>query len=287
MSGRTFVVAFLFFVSGLCQAQSPASCDQWTFFNTFTPDGIDRYGTVVGYGVQSDGSIDGYIRYADGTTKLYAYSGASGNWTLLSRRNASGLTVGYYRDVNQYSHGLALYGSKQVPLNFPDHAVETILYGVNDLNTIVGIYGYGDFSQPYDGFQMTQDGTFTVLAYPGAEMTNPMNINDAGTIVGWWVPDQAQPPFPDYGFTLTNGSYQELDYPNVDRTFLNDINSSGVIAGSYQDTGTGAEGGFLYENGNFLDIINPTTQVQSVVGINDSGFVTGTSTAGSFIAHCQ
>jgi hypothetical protein len=67
---------------------------------------------------------------------------------------------------------------------------------------------------------------------------------------------------------------------------LNDINSAGVIVGSWGDS-VGNAGGFLFVNEKFKDVLTPGSASTTVNGINDNGYVTGTSSAGSFIAHCQ
>lgn len=86
---------------------------------------------------------------------------------------------------------------------------------------------------------------------------------------------------------LANRVYKALDYPNNNRTLLNDINASGVIAGTHINTSAGTQGGFIYVNGTFKDVTAPNVQVLTLNGINGYGYVTGTSSAGSFTAHCQ
>jgi hypothetical protein len=118
--------------------------------------------------------------------------------------------------------------------------------------------------------------------------TNPANISDTGVIVGWYVPRGAVAPFPDYGFVLANDAYKTVHYPKSNRTFLTDINSSGVIVGSWVNLSNGAGSGFLYVNGKFKDVFGPKGETSNLAGINDFGYVTGTITGrGSFIAHCQ
>jgi hypothetical protein len=92
-------------------------------------------------------------------------------------------------------------------------------------------------------------------------------------------------PDPSHGFVLANGVYKTVSYPNADSTSLNDVNSAGVIVGSWGNSGGG--GGFLYVNSKFKDVLTPSGGSTSVNGINDNGYVTGSSSAGSFIAHCQ
>ena len=91
---------------------------------------------------------------------------------------------------------------------------------------------------------------------------------------------------PSHGFVLANGVYKTIDYPNAFGTSLNDINSAGVIVGSWID-GNGAGGGFLVVKGKIKNVLGPHGETTAVNGINDNGYVTGTSSAGSFIAHCQ
>lgn len=288
MSFRIVLSSVLFaFTSLFCQAQTTASCDHWTFFTTFSASGINRWNTVVGFGGQPDGSIDGYIRYSGGGTEKFKDPNAAGptNWTFFAHRNKNGLTVGSYRDGNQNSHGLMFDGSTMKTVDYPG-AVETILYGLNKWNSVVGIWGLGDFSQPYDGFKMLKGGGLSTIAAPDAKMTNPMSISDTGIVVGWYVKREEHAPLPYHGFVLANGTYETLDYPKAHRTQLNDINVSGVIAGTH-DSGYENQGGFIYVNGKFRNVTSPTMQIQSVNGINDQGYVTGTSSKGSYVAHCQ
>ena len=271
----------------LSDAQS-ATCTNWTFFNGFSPSGINRWGTVVGSGQQSTGVIAGYIRYSNGATKTYIAPNAAPptNWTFLTKRNKYGVTVGWFRDANQNAHGLLLSGSSTTTVDYPG-SIETILYGINNWGSMVGIWGLGDFSQPYDGFKMWKNGGVVTIHYPGAMMTNPAAISDTGIIVGNYVKAGAQPPFPYHGFILVNGAYKTVDFPKSNRTFLTDINAAGVIVGTRGNPSTGGSGGFIYVNGTFKDVKGPNVQVSSVDGINGFGDVTGTSSGGSFTAHCQ
>ncbi len=257
-----FTMFLLFFASAFCRAQTTATCDHWTFFISFSASGINRWKTVVGTAPQSGGRFTGYIGYANGAVKTYNFPVAT--QTHFSKRNALGVTVG---DID-FSHGLVVTGSSAATVEYPG-AMQTILYGINYWDTMVGIFNTGgDFSQPYDGFKMWKNGSVTTIAYPGAMMTNPMSISDTGVIVGWYVNNGAQPPFPYHGFVLANRVYKALDYPNNNRTLLNDINASGVIAGRHINTSAGTQGGFIYVNGTFKDVTAPNVQVLTLNGIN-------------------
>jgi hypothetical protein len=139
-----------------------------------------------------------------------------------------------------------------------------------------------DFGPEWTGFKMWKNGSFTPIGGPpGAFNTNPTSISDTGIVVGWH-----EGADPSHGFVLANGVYKTLDYPNAFRTSLNDINSPGVIVGSWINS-DGNGGGFLFVNGKFKDVVAPGGQGTAVNGISNYGYVTGTSSAGSFIAHCQ
>jgi hypothetical protein len=271
-------------VSSFCHAQQTATCDHWTFFKSFSASGINHWNTVVGSGTLSSGGA-GFIRYSNGGLTTYKYPGA--NQTHFSKRNASGVTVG---DVD-FDHGLILTGSSATTIDFPG-APQTILTGINKWNSMVGTYQYNDdadFGPEWTGFKMWSNGTFVTIAPPGSLNANPNSINDSGTVVGWYVLSSEAVPFaadPSHGFVLANGVYKTIDHPNAFGTSLNDINSAGVIVGSWGGA-NGGGGGFLVVKGKIKDILGPHGEATSVNGINDANYVTGTSSAGSFTAHCQ
>jgi hypothetical protein len=288
---------FLLSLSIPCPAQN-ATCTHWAFFNKFAPADINYWHTIVGSAQQSNGVITGYIRLFNGDTTTYNAPKAAPptNWTFLTRRNANGATVGWYRDANQIAHGLFLWANKTTTTDDRRFGYETILYGINDFGTMVGISG--DFSGgPWSGFKLKKNGTITDIRHPNAFITNPMSINNGGVIVGWYVKCHDPTPFPYHGFIFKNNTYRTIDYPGSDRTMLNDINNYGVIAGTHvilaSGNNNGASGGFIYANGTFKNIVGPNFMVTGVNGINDGGYITGVGTntktgvGSSFTARCQ
>lgn len=282
-----------------CEAQT-ATCINWEFFNLSSPAGlstiplgINRWGTVVGYAQSSDGSTAlGLLRYSNGTLKTYMAPNALR--TYLTRRNAQGVTVGWYADLNpaQDVQGVVVSGSNAVTVNYPG-ATATVLEGVNYWGTIVGIWSNTNpgFTAPWDSFKL-KNGVFTPIKYPGSITTNVMSINDKGAIVGYYNYYKFNGNhLPNHGFILTSGVYKTLDNPNGGGgTFLNDINGSGVIAGTYYKYGF--PHGFIYVNGTFKDVKPPNFTYSTLDGINGYGYVTGTAypSSGSgmaFTAHCQ
>lgn len=283
------ITAFLFFTSILGQAQTTATCDHWTFFKSFQASGINRWKTVVGSAQDGDGTglppVSGYIRWANGGVQKYKFPGATE--THFSKRNAAGVTVG---DVD-FDHGLIVTGSSATTIDYP-RAPQTILTGINKWDSMVGTYEYNDdadFGPEWTGFKMWKNGTFTSIGGPaGAINTNPNSISDTGIVVGWYESNiQPFTPYPSHGFVLANGVYKTVDYPNAFRTSLNDLNSAGVIVGTWVDS-DGNGGGFLFVNGKFEDVFGPGGEATAVNGINGYEYVSGTLSDGrSFIAHCQ
>ena len=286
----TLIAVVVLSMSFFCHAQQKATCDHWTFFKTFSASGINRWSTVVGSATESGGTtglppVSGAIRWANGEVQKYKFPGATE--THFSKRNKNGVTVG---DVD-FDHGLIVTGSSATTIDYPG-TDQTMLTGINNWNSIVGIYKYNDdadFGPEFTGFKMWANGSFAPINVPGALNTNPTSISDTGIVVGWYESRVEAVPFaadPSHGFVLANGVYKTASYPNAFRTSLNDINSAGVIVGSWGDS-DGNGGGFLFVNGKFEDVLTPGGASTEVNGINDNGYVTGTSSAGSFIAHCQ
>ncbi len=292
-----FSVFLVLFGSTLSDAQT-ATCNDWKYIHPISPwlaivpQGINRWGTVVGSTYKSTGphgsSVTyGYVYYSNGTFRTYMAPNASN--TYFMRRNALGVTVGGSTDttVAQHQHGLVMSGSNIVPVDYPG-ATDTWLTGINYWGTIVG--NYYDPSHPEGGAFKLKNRLFTAISYPGSVSTAVASISDKGVIVGRYHDYNA--PY-IHGFTLTNGVYATLDDPKGSAsggqgTILSDINGSGVIVGSYTPP-IGPTSGFIYINSTFKYISVPNYGFSPVDGINGYGYVVGTYGSGinAYTAHCQ
>jgi hypothetical protein len=316
------VFLLLIFSSALCYPQiQTATCTNWKFFNLSVdthPHGINQYGTVVGDIQSPTGSGNGlnslpqtslgFVRYSNGAFKTYMTPNSQfvlttkASQTHFTRRNALGVTVGWYMDssdTNPHIHGLVVSGSNTATVDFPANGfsappTDTMLLGINYWGSMVGIWACcGGFSSSYAGFEL-KNGVFTNLQLPGISTVSihPSSISDRGTIVGWYNQGSTTP---FHGFRLANGSLKIIDSPQWGNgTFPNDINSFGVIVGTFNLNSVGASfntSGFVYNNGVFKPVQVPNFPYSTVDGINNNGYVTGTaygplgSTA--FTAHCQ
>jgi hypothetical protein len=108
---------------------------------------------------------------------------------------------------------------------------------VTDLNDAGVMVGYNDFGAV--GYVL-QDDAFTTLEAPGAGRLFPIEINEAGTIVGlwgepenWWDVSR--------GFIATRSgsgfSVQAYQIPGGHLTTLNGVNDDGMLAGTYYPEG--------------------------------------------------
>ena len=316
------VFLLLFSSSALCYPQiQTATCTNWKFFNISVdthPHGINQYGTVVGDIQSPTGSGQqrnslpqtslGFVRYSNGAFKTYMTPNSQfvfttkASQTHFTRRNALGVTVGWYMDssdTNPHIHGLVVSGSNTTTVDFPDNGfsappTDTMLLGINRWGSMVGIWACcGGFSFSYTGFEL-KNGVFTnLLQLPGISQPlsiHPSSISDRGTIVGWYNQD---PLTPFHGFRLANGSVKIID-ANGNGTFPNDINSFGVIVGTFNLNSVGASfntSGFVYNNGVLKHVQVPNFPYSTLDGINHNGDVTGTaygpSGSTAFTAHCQ
>jgi len=239
---------------------------------------------VVGYTYDPAQNTEGFIRYPDGSFKLYKAPNSAG--TQLNRRNAQGVSVGTYWDTTSahHKHGIVVYSSSSATVNYPG-ASDTYAMGINNWGSIVGFYL--DSSNNYQGFEL-KNGKYTKIHYPGSLWTTVGSINDNGVIVGSYTNPQSTGH--GHGFTLKNGVYKTLDNPKGvgGGTYLNDINSSGVIVGNYFPNENPQ--GFIYINGIFKDIKAPGGYATTTSGINGYGYVTGeimVSGSTGYTAHCQ
>ncbi|HKW16369.1 MAG TPA: hypothetical protein VJO35_02555 [Terriglobales bacterium] len=294
MTARTvFVTSFSALLLSLCPSMlnaQTATCTNWKFFSMPSPwirtlpSGINRWYTVVGETYDPSQNFDGFIRYSDGSIKLYSAPNSSS--TSLTGRNAQGVSVGTYNDKTSahHYHGIVIYSSSTATVNFPG-ASDTFLTKINQWGTIVG--NYYDAAKNNHGFEL-KNNKFTEIDYPGALSTHVSSISDKAVIVGWY--QKSGSPH-DYGFVLQNGQYQTLEDAKGtgNGTDLRDINSSGTIVGVYWPNSVPR--GFVYTNGEFKDIApSDANYTLTVSGINGYGYVTGeTSQFGSsgYTAHCQ
>jgi uncharacterized membrane protein len=113
---------------------------------------------------------------------------------------------------------------------------------------------------------------FTTNNVPGAILTFPAGINNAGTTVG----EYEDKNMVYHGYILNGKKMTTVDDSNGTDTSVNGIQYNGtIVVGGYFKSNT-VTVGFRYKGGKFTDITGPTGAVSdSANAINDSGAIVG------------
>lgn len=116
---------------------------------------------------------------------------------------------------------------------------------------------------------------FINIDVPGAFQTNPKAINASGQVVGqyWVLLGQNSNAF--HAFHWDKGVLTTIDPPGTaSYAIATDINESGQVVGSYQDSNRVFHG-FLWENGTFTTIDGPGGGSATLAAINAAGQIVG------------
>lgn len=134
------------------------------------------------------------------------------------------------------------------------------------LITLMSLFAGAQSAAPAVSFK------FTSFDYPGALATQPLGINNADFIVGYYV-DNA---FVSHGFARSpNGRFVQIDYPQSTETIVFGINDSNVAVGFYTDSPAAYQGfEFRYPN-EFTAVDYPNGAATTPYGINDAGQIVG------------
>jgi uncharacterized membrane protein len=117
---------------------------------------------------------------------------------------------------------------------------------------------------------------FTKANVPGATMTEPGGINNAGVTVGLYNDSGGV----THGYILNGKKLTKLDDPNgkAGTTNGSNLNPDGAVSmvGFYTSSKTGNVVAFLYKGGKYTDIPGPAGATQSYgSAINDTGAIVG------------
>jgi uncharacterized membrane protein len=191
--------------------------------------------------------------------------------------NNAGDIVGYYLDATGRAHDFLLSGGRFTTIDVPG-SFGGIGFGP-------GINNHGDIAGSFNGpcgsgicGYLLRGGSFTTIAFPGAIQTDPMDINDAGDIVGFYG-DSTGP----HGFLLRGGSFTTIDFPGGHSWNEADgINNAGDIVGLSADPGNPHH--YLLRGGSFSTVDFPGFQnLLGKLDINNAGDIVGSYNAGDII----
>jgi serine/threonine-protein kinase len=111
--------------------------------------------------------------------------------------------------------------------------------------------------------------TVTVIEFPGATRTYPLEVNDVGVIVGSYTLTTASEP--THGFLLSDGTFTTIDVPGAVRTRPTGLNNSGAVVGDFTDA-NGVVHGFHWFAHTFtvIDASEATyTRANAINGVGD------------------
>jgi uncharacterized membrane protein len=137
--------------------------------------------------------------------------------------------------------------------------------GINDGGAIVGNFFENARSV---GYLMFRD-RFTTFRFPGADETNPHDINNRAQIVG----DYLEVNHVQHGFIAHAGGFKAIDVPGQPRTVALGINDRGDVVGL--STGPAGDNGFLLHNGKFTVVRVPGSIATEAWSINNRGDIAG------------
>ncbi|HTQ53057.1 MAG TPA: hypothetical protein VMI94_01280 [Bryobacteraceae bacterium] len=286
--GLTGIAMLAAFAAG-AEAQSPANLGADYSFEFLTLPFQGASNDWYALGVNEAGSVVGYY------------------WTVKPCFPGEGCTIGYLMDSSGYDK---FYVGRYTMIN-----------GINDAGLFVGRLG-GPTPEP--GFQYDPNtDTFTLIAFPGAQLTIANGISNAGAVCGlaefggnisngFILQDgvYTQVAYPNttdnelyginssgqavgcsrptldqiQGYVYQNGTFQTLNYPGATATCAYGINDNGVIVGSYATAGLQMTRSFVYRDGVFYPFDQPNCDITLVYGINNHEVVVGASCGGNFIA---
>ena len=187
--------------------------------------------------------------------------------------NDSGEIVGFYEDSSGVVHGYLESGGVFTTIDVPfSGATATGPEAINNSGEIVGIW---DDATTSHGFLLS-GGTYTSFDYPGAVLTEALDMNNSGEIVGDYVDATGI----QHGFSLSGGIYAIFDPPGSTATGGNGINDAGEIVGSYCVTSECAANfatlqGFVLSGGTYTTIAIPGATETIATQINDKGVIVG------------
>jgi hypothetical protein len=149
----------------------------------------------------------------------------------------AGDVSGFYQDASGTYHGFVLSGGSYTIINYQGQG--TFVYGINDVGQVVGLSTVGFVYN-------VQTQTFETIGYPGASVTYPYAINNAGTVVGYFQQGEQIE-----GFELVGSTYTEIVAPleGNPNTYVRGITTAGELV--LFGTSVTKEGNFLYANGKY------------------------------------
>jgi len=204
------------------------------------PPDINPAGEIAGTYFDASGE-HGFLRAKSGAFTAIDVPGAS--FTEVLAISPSGAIIGDFCGQTACYVGFirSPHGSFTT-INTPGSVAcggGDIAIGVNPAGAVTGFATDPTCSLSL-GYLRTPDGTITTFGVPGAASFEPMAINPAALITGWFFDNSGA-----HGFLRTlDGAIAPFDVPGSVATFATEISAAGAIIGLSYDA-SGVQHGFL------------------------------------------
>ena len=259
--------------------------------------GLNSNGDVVGYFIDSNHLIHGFIRISSGAITIVDAPGAGATQNLgteVSGINSSGEAVGFFADPQGVLHSYIRSPGGTLTEFDPPNSIGSDGFCINDGGVVAG--GLLDVNGAH-GFVRAADGTFSIIDPTGnasqVRAVIPNQINASGAVAGNFFDANTV----NHGFFRdANGMVTVFDATGAgaasgEGTQAYDMNSSGVIVGGVT---TGFVGGVATSHsytrntdGTFVVFDPPEAGPDGSLadGINDSGTILGNYIDANLVRH--
>jgi hypothetical protein len=197
-----------------------------------TPSGINPGGAIAGGYLDASFLGHGFVRASDGTFTTFDPPGAVG--TVPVGIDPGGVIAGSYIDASFLDHGfLRDKHGTFTTFDVPDALTgTTTVYAINSSGTTMGVWFDSNFVE--HGFLRARSGAFTTFDFPVVTCANPVGINAAGAVTGYYFSDADCSIA--HGFVRDpDGTLTTFDAPNacqtINGTYAYGIEPAGVIVG--------------------------------------------------------
>ena len=256
-----------------------------------TAYGINDLGQVVGASSTPLNNVSytySAFLYSGGTmTNLGTLGGA---WSVARGINNAGQIVSQFENGNPNGTGGFYYSNGQMSDLGSLGGGRTAAYGINQAGQSVGLSFTDGIAPAYNAF-IADGGGMTSLADSSAVLATDSTataINDAGQIVGYYRTDFSGSP--TKAFLFDNGVTTDLGNLGGSSSLGGfavawAINNAGQVVGDTYDSAMSAFVPYLYSNGSMKSLGSLGGTSGGAYGINDDGYVVGTSLLGPGVGH--
>ena len=243
------------------------------------PSSINSAGAVAGN--FTDTSQHGFLRTAGGQWITFDVPGtfpnSSQNPICI---NDAGTIAGPYFTGTEFYGFIRAADGKLTRISYPE-STYTYAAGINGGGTVIGIYNDASFNS--HGFLRAPDGTWHSYDVPGDNFgffPPALSINNSGEVVGSYFQGSTQGFLREVG-----GSFMTFDVTGAAATMPSSVNSTGAVAGSYQDSSFTSHGFLRTPAGDVYTYSIPNAIGTYALGINDSGVIVGSYQDSSYASH--